>query len=883
MSKYANIPVEEKRAMLKERLSALGIDPTKPMDPNELAEKIKAKPEASMLKKIDAAAAGVLRGATIGVSDPVMSAGRGVYEAGKGLITGDPRTLAEMYRQGFQHGKDYLKGLEEAAPGMSTAGEVAGALVPSPINVGGKIFKGAQMAGKAVTGARELGLAGRMARGAATGAVGGAGVGAVEAAGDVAMGEAAPDIGESALIGAGIEGALPLAGPVGRAAGRAGKGLLGIASGKGSAFVGEFIERGKRAMAAKTPQQFKQEVDQLYRSAAQENIDIKDDLNKFLGDAIDRQAEKLSNFSSKSYKILDAEENAKKFIAKQGLSAPLADAFEKITIYGDIPGIAGAKPVAKDLIESYEAISRLPGKIPLQDAKKLIQLIDRAGIVYGADDTFRNSEADKALKKVRKILNDRLRAKVPEYASFMDKYTAPAAKHLEWMHERLGTDGKRARYIRDLEREMGLGVSAAVEGELTNVLAGGEPHIAGAARFNETPEVLFKTIDRFQKTVRATQGSQEQLSTRLDGFFNTFTSKAESQNPVKGQLLALSSLSDANLVRMADDVALRAGFESITANPTDIFRSFAFWGGGGFLAAQALGGINPVAAALAVSLTRLYSPGVAKHIMQGLASSNQVPTVKAIQNMAIPEDVKASLISGLVNYMNEIPADKKPMQIKDLGVGVQVQNFVKKDPDPIARAKNLTTLHKDKQVDPEIVRKWILDGADLSGGMAKYFQERGIPGAHIPFMAAASEPVPAKAPASPYDDRIAELEAQHGFPEGLLKGLVKRESNFNKKAKSRVGALGLTQLMEGTARDLGLRVGRGVDDRLDPNKNLTAGAQYLKDMYDQFGDWRLALAAYNAGPGRVAGVLKEAGGDVDKAIQLLPKETREYVPAIIGE
>lgn len=85
---------------------------------------------------------------------------------------------------------------------------------------------------------------------------------------------------------------------------------------------------------------------------------------------------------------------------------------------------------------------------------------------------------------------------------------------------------------------------------------------------------------------------------------------------------------------------------------------------------------------------------------------------------------------------------------------------------------------------------------------------------------------------------------KHGVPEDLFLRLVQQESGWNPNARSHKGAQGLAQLMPGTARNLGV-------DPSDPMQNLDGGARYLRMMYNTFGSWRLALAAYNAGPGAV--------------------------------
>lgn len=113
---------------------------------------------------------------------------------------------------------------------------------------------------------------------------------------------------------------------------------------------------------------------------------------------------------------------------------------------------------------------------------------------------------------------------------------------------------------------------------------------------------------------------------------------------------------------------------------------------------------------------------------------------------------------------------------------------------------------------------------------------------------------------------MARVAAQkHGVPEDLFLRLVHQESRFNPNAKSHKGAIGLAQLMPGTAAALGV-------DPNDPQQNLEGGARYLKLQYRKFGDWRLALAAYNAGPGAV-----------EKHNGVPPyQETKNYVKVIWG-
>jgi len=118
-----------------------------------------------------------------------------------------------------------------------------------------------------------------------------------------------------------------------------------------------------------------------------------------------------------------------------------------------------------------------------------------------------------------------------------------------------------------------------------------------------------------------------------------------------------------------------------------------------------------------------------------------------------------------------------------------------------------------------------------------------------------------------------------GVP-GELVWLAEVESSFNPQAKSPVGARGLYQFMPPTARRFGMST-EPVDERLNPGKSARAAARYLKILYKQFGSWPLALAAYNAGEGRVGRILKrEKINSFSQAATHLPSETRMYVPRV---
>jgi len=132
--------------------------------------------------------------------------------------------------------------------------------------------------------------------------------------------------------------------------------------------------------------------------------------------------------------------------------------------------------------------------------------------------------------------------------------------------------------------------------------------------------------------------------------------------------------------------------------------------------------------------------------------------------------------------------------------------------------------------------------------------------------------------AQPYFKTILKIVREHGLPDEIA-FLPIVESKFRIKAKSFAGAAGLWQLMPSTARYLGLKVKRYYDERYDIVKSTHAACKYLKYLYNIFGDWDLAIAAYNSGPATIKRQLKKVSYEKNVwALNKLPLETQEYVP-----
>jgi membrane-bound lytic murein transglycosylase D len=135
-----------------------------------------------------------------------------------------------------------------------------------------------------------------------------------------------------------------------------------------------------------------------------------------------------------------------------------------------------------------------------------------------------------------------------------------------------------------------------------------------------------------------------------------------------------------------------------------------------------------------------------------------------------------------------------------------------------------------------------------------------------------------------YHDMIVATLKEQGLPQELIY-LAQAESGFHPQAVSKAGARGIWQFMGSRGIGYGLHHNMWVDDRQDPEKSTRAAARHLKDLYNQFGDWYLAMAAYNSGPGTVQAAVKRTGyADFWELYNrnVLPKETKNYVPIILA-
>lgn len=128
-----------------------------------------------------------------------------------------------------------------------------------------------------------------------------------------------------------------------------------------------------------------------------------------------------------------------------------------------------------------------------------------------------------------------------------------------------------------------------------------------------------------------------------------------------------------------------------------------------------------------------------------------------------------------------------------------------------------------------------------------------------------------------YDEYIQAAAAKYNVDPSLIKAVIDTESSYNPNAVSSAGAKGLMQLMDGTARGL------GVSNPFDPAQNIDGGTRYLSYLLDKFnGNVHAALAGYNAGPGRVDRLGIGTNADVAEKMHLLPQETQKYIAKVMN-
>jgi soluble lytic murein transglycosylase-like protein len=128
-----------------------------------------------------------------------------------------------------------------------------------------------------------------------------------------------------------------------------------------------------------------------------------------------------------------------------------------------------------------------------------------------------------------------------------------------------------------------------------------------------------------------------------------------------------------------------------------------------------------------------------------------------------------------------------------------------------------------------------------------------------------------------YEDLIQDASRRNGVDSSLVKAVIQAESGFDSQAVSKAGAKGLMQLMDKTGQGL------GVSNPFDPEQNIEGGTRFLSNLLQKYnGNEAVALAAYNAGPGRVDRLAIRNDAELENKLSQLPKETQKYISKVLG-
>ena len=238
--------------------------------------------------------------------------------------------------------------------------------------------------------------------------------------------------------------------------------------------------------------------------------------------------------------------------------------------------------------------------------------------------------------------------------------------------------------------------------------------------------------------------------------------------------------------------------------------------------------------------------------------------------------------SSLANVRrDESDALLEQFRAKEVEAWKQTQSTVTQQPEPMILEDLLRlNIQEDSRVSPDLQRTLLATKSDLPLSLNErvsrylnYFLGRGRNTLLVSLRRSGS-----------YRPMISRILAEEGVPQDMIY-LVQAESGFRPQARSSKRATGMWQFVAWRGREYGLNQNRHVDERLDPEKATRAAAHHLADLYAQFGNWYLAMAAYNCGPGCVQRAVERTGyADYWELVRrgVLPRETTNYVPVILA-
>lgn len=612
-----------------------------PPTEQELAESdpLLAPPSEQELREAEAEQAGAagvfgeaaLSGATAGLSDPAIATSRAEARAidiatSEGLTPGSPKfgpnpefeaRVSELTQQFLPEESAKIEAERAASPVAAATGEIAGAL--SPVGPGAALFRGGAALARGAAGAAP-GLSRVAGTGVGRAALTGAGGGAAFAAGQEAAQELgglegeAGDIAGAAGAGAGISAGLAAVPVVGRGVGLAARAGLAATFGVKQKAITKFLDNADRIKAAPSKEVLKDSVqkavDDIQREASEAQLDLVD----LSQEALVGLKSKLVQESDDALGILERS-NAK--LSKQDLVSAADAAKKNLFVAGKAPVGEAAKGAVKKIESFKRGLEVLPDDLSAIDMKSIIKQIDDDVNFLQTPGTFDDNLGQRALKGIRREIDQKLKSQVPAYAQQMER-VADQAQFLSEASKKLGGQDKALSAVRNL----------------------GKP---GREIKDETLKRLAQEsgvdLDRFRRAQENAQLFKTWQGQSVEGKINNLMSERSIE--IKRLFERLGKMSGDDFIQAADDLAVRNQFEqeflrgSRNVNLWTIVGASIGGVGGGFI-------LSAAGAAFGATIDK-HGPKMAQKILEQVAKIRGLPTVEKIRKLDLPDNVKDEL------------------------------------------------------------------------------------------------------------------------------------------------------------------------------------------------------------------------------------------------
>lgn len=639
-------------------------------DPNFISDEDMAKMEASgeaqgLPSELATGVRSAAEGMTAGISEPIISEVKARELAAKqaveeGLQPGSPkygpnpayeRRVEELATKFVEQDVAARRAAKDAYPMADIGGQIAGAVIPSPLNVGAKI---GQAAVKTFGAAKNAGTLAKIGRGAAVGAADAIGYQAVRQAalrptGFVKEGEE-PSLTEAGKIGSIIGGSLPVGRLLAKGAGYAGRKAFNLVFRVNDEAVEAVTKYGKELRKAPTQDEIAKvaddAVEHIKKIAADEGANLKTQIMV----AADDLGQKVSQESSVSYRILeDASDKVEK--AKINKAKILGFFDDKIKNLKRQQGLVGPdKDVAlrdlnkyrADLDASLPSITSLDGPTIKNVIRSVQNYTDGAYATFGKYDSLQ----EQVFKDIRRNIDQGLKRAVPEYAEQMEKVAALTQLRKRVVKE-LGTEKQAEKAVEALNK------GYKDHETLAKLSAEANLPIDRVAQVKANAD-MFKGFD--------SMNMEDKVKTLIGG----------RSEKTKKLFRELGSLSDKDFLLMAEKAKAnhRLNTEILGASS----RNVNFFALLGFIGAGAAAGPGLIIGAAVGYVLDRYGPQMARKILEEVGTIKGMPTVQKISRLSLPPKIKEELAGDLIrsyliteqNRPVEIPVESVPQMKQEV-------------------------------------------------------------------------------------------------------------------------------------------------------------------------------------------------------------------------